>query len=194
MATQPETMFETADDQAVDEMDRQAKLREAMTGVIGRLGKLADERVSDRSPIEQRWLLDIRQYHGRLDPATEAAIKASPEKSRAIINMTGPRRGPGRRAWATSCSRPTTRIGASARRRSPSSPSAPSKPPRRPRPSMPKPRAWSTSTTAMSRPAPRPCRPARRWRRPRELGEPSARLRGGRAEGPRRDGRRQARV
>jgi hypothetical protein len=96
MATQPETMFETADDQAVDEMDRQAKLREAMTGVIGRLGKLADQRVSDRSSIEQRWLLDIRQYHGRLDPATEAAIKASPEKSRAIINMTGPKT----RAWS----------------------------------------------------------------------------------------------
>jgi hypothetical protein len=92
MATQPRgEMFETPRDQAEAELDEKEKLQAAFSGVISRLSQLANDRVQDRSPIEQRWLLDLRQYHGRFDEATEAALRQTPEKSRAIINMTRPK-------------------------------------------------------------------------------------------------------
>jgi hypothetical protein len=100
MATQPQPVDHSpfAEEPTQDEADLAAKekLNAAFQGVLDRLQRLANKRVSDRSPIEQRWLLDLRQYHGRFDEATEAALRATPEKSRAIINMTRPKT----KAWA----------------------------------------------------------------------------------------------
>jgi hypothetical protein len=97
MATKPkDNPFDTADDPAIAEMDARAKLQEAFGGILTRLSTLADKRVQDRSMIEQRWLMDLRQYHGRFDEKTEEALRQTPEKSRAIINMTRPKT----KAWA----------------------------------------------------------------------------------------------
>jgi hypothetical protein len=94
MATKPQAVEDSpfgADDPTTAELAAQEKLQAAFGGILTRLQRLADKRVSDRSPIEQRWLEDIRQYHGRFDDATEAALRATPGKSRAIINMTRPK-------------------------------------------------------------------------------------------------------
>jgi hypothetical protein len=120
------------------------------------------------------------------------ARQATPEKSRAIINMTRPKTKAWSRASATCCSRPTTRTGASARRRFPSSPRRRSSRRRRPRPSTssradgrhPQPRP-AAGTETMPPGAPLAARRA-------DLGAAGARPRAGRAGGPRRDGRRQA--
>jgi hypothetical protein len=101
-----------------------------------------------------------RQYHGRFDAATEAALKLTPEKSRAIINMTRPKT----KAWAARLSdllfpaddknwgvspTPVPELTDKAKEAAAAAEAKHAKP-----------RRWWTSTTATSRPAPRPCRPA----------------------------------
>lgn len=53
------------------------RLRDALTGIADRLQGLVTDQVSKRHPIEQRWLADLRQYHGRYDPKTEARLNAN---------------------------------------------------------------------------------------------------------------------
>lgn len=89
-------VYEAPEDQAEADLKKQELLNAALAGVIDRLGTLANTRVQKRGPIEQRWLQDLRQYHGRFDDKTEAALKKTPEKSRAIINMTRPKT----KAWS----------------------------------------------------------------------------------------------
>lgn len=48
----------------------------------------ANEAVSKRATLEQRWIEDLQQYEGRYDAAAEAAIKADPTKSGVFVNLT----------------------------------------------------------------------------------------------------------
>jgi hypothetical protein len=51
---------------------------------------MALEQVSKKASIEERWLEDLRQYHGRYDAATEATLNEN-KKSRLYVNMTRPK-------------------------------------------------------------------------------------------------------
>lgn len=63
------------------------QLREAMRGIIGNLQREADNRVGKRKPVEDRWIEDLRQYHGRYtDDITQDLKKA--KKSSVFINQT----------------------------------------------------------------------------------------------------------
>jgi hypothetical protein len=52
-----------------------------------RLEALADEQVRKRAQIEDRWLEDLRQYHGQNPPDEESAL-AKGRKSRVFVNIT----------------------------------------------------------------------------------------------------------
>lgn len=66
------------------------QLRTRLTTIVQRLQKEADNRVGQRDPIEQRWLDDLRQYHGKNDPTTEKRLREG-RKSRVFINQTRPK-------------------------------------------------------------------------------------------------------
>lgn len=55
-------------------------------GIVNRLLALANEQVRQKTKIEQRWLEDLRAYHGRYDIVTEAKLEDA-KRSRAFINL-----------------------------------------------------------------------------------------------------------
>lgn len=59
----------------------------ALTGVIVKLQGLADQQVQLKQTIEQRWLDDLRQFHGRYSVKLEADL-AKAEKSSLFVNLT----------------------------------------------------------------------------------------------------------
>lgn len=66
------------------------RLRESLMAIVGRLEREVDRRIGARQEIEQRWLRDIAQYHGRYDLPTLKNLSAA-EKSQIFINQTGPK-------------------------------------------------------------------------------------------------------
>lgn len=72
----------------VSDEQRRADLEAALSGIVSTLQGLADAQVLKKDIIEQRWLEDLRQFHGRYDELTEKALAASPNKSRLFVNMT----------------------------------------------------------------------------------------------------------
>ncbi len=69
---------------------RREVMKQRLDALVGRLTTLAQEQVSKKVSIEERWLEDLRQYHGRYDPATEATLNEN-KKSRLYVNMTRPK-------------------------------------------------------------------------------------------------------
>tara|TARA_Y100000310_G_scaffold281922_1_gene302758 strand:- start:1752 stop:3893 length:2142 start_codon:yes stop_codon:yes gene_type:complete len=61
--------------------------QEGVSMLVTRLGRLASEQAQQKSLIEDRWVVDLRQYHGRYDPGVEEALKKD-QKSRLFINET----------------------------------------------------------------------------------------------------------
>lgn len=55
-----------------------------------RMRKTAADLVAQRAPIEQRWIDDLRQYHGRYKTEQEASQKKS-KRSKAFNNVTRPK-------------------------------------------------------------------------------------------------------
>ena len=55
--------------------------------MAGRLEALAAEQVSKKTQIEERWIKDLRQYHGRYESDVESALLQE-KKSRLFINET----------------------------------------------------------------------------------------------------------
>jgi hypothetical protein len=96
MATNPDELTPFDEDPEAAAQAAEQRLIEAGQIVVARLSALARQRVSDRSLIERRWLLDERQYHGCFHDTQEAALANTPEKSAAIINMTRPKT----KAWS----------------------------------------------------------------------------------------------
>ena len=62
----------------------------AVAAICDRLDKEALEQVGKKSSIEQRWIQDLRQYHGRYEPGTEAALDAA-KQSKVFANLTRPK-------------------------------------------------------------------------------------------------------
>ncbi len=69
---------------------RNERNRQRMDALVARLTTLAQEQVSKKNWIEERWLNDLRQYHGRYDAATEATLNEN-KRSRLYANMTRPK-------------------------------------------------------------------------------------------------------
>lgn len=59
----------------------------AMRAIAGRLESVVNDRVSQRQPLEQRWIEDLEQLHGRYDQTTLAKL-ISDERSRLFMNRT----------------------------------------------------------------------------------------------------------
>lgn len=77
---------EAFEDEETDAARRMA-LKGKMEGLVGRLTTLAIEQTRKKSSIEDRWLEDLRQYHGRYNQKTENNLRAV-DKSRLFVNMT----------------------------------------------------------------------------------------------------------
>ena len=58
--------------------------------IVQELEKEADRRVQRRSSEEERWLEDLRQYHGRYDSDTLARLKRA-GRSTVFVNLTRPK-------------------------------------------------------------------------------------------------------
>lgn len=69
------------------EEEKEQRLREALGAVVNRLDRLALEQVQAKNEIEERWLLDLRQYHGRYDADTEKKLKES-KRSKLFVGLT----------------------------------------------------------------------------------------------------------
>lgn len=65
-------------------------LENRLKAIIGRLETEAKNRVGKRKDIEDRWIEDLLQYHGRYDSKTEQDLETS-RKSRLFINLTRPK-------------------------------------------------------------------------------------------------------
>lgn len=63
-------------------------LQAAMLAFIGELDGLARRRVNQKNCIEQRWIEDLLQYHGRYDQTTQARLDEAKTKSKVYINKT----------------------------------------------------------------------------------------------------------
>ncbi len=69
---------------------RREVMKQRLDALVGRLTTLAQEQVSKKVSIEERWLEDLRQHHGRYDASTEATLNEN-KKSRLYVNMTRPK-------------------------------------------------------------------------------------------------------
>ncbi len=69
---------------------RREVMKQRLEALVGRLTTMALEQVSKKAPIEERWLEDLRQYHGRYDASTEATLNEN-KKSRLYVNLTRPK-------------------------------------------------------------------------------------------------------
>jgi hypothetical protein len=76
--------------QAGSEAVQKEKLQAKMQAVVARLESEATRRVGLRQNIEQRWIEDLEQFHGRYDPKTEKNLKDN-KKSQLFINLTRPK-------------------------------------------------------------------------------------------------------
>lgn len=79
----------------MDDTDRAAKraqawqdIQNACAAVVNQLGQDISDRMMRRKPIEERWLEDLRQFHGRYDTSVDEALKADKERSAVFINIT----------------------------------------------------------------------------------------------------------
>lgn len=72
------------------------KIQDAVEPLIAELNKRIADRITRRKPIEERWIEDLRQYHGIYDNDVENALRSDKERSQLFINITRPKT----RAWA----------------------------------------------------------------------------------------------
>ena len=88
---EPEIEIEIEEAETVEEPQEPSdEIREAVKVFVHRLQRLADRRVVQREPIEERWIEDLLQYHGRYDHATAAKMKDD-NQSKLFVNVTGPK-------------------------------------------------------------------------------------------------------
>jgi len=77
---------EMTDDIEAQEAERQA-LEEKLSGLGGKLQNLAQEQVAKRQMVEQRWLEDLRQYHGEYTADEKSRMQAN-GSSQVYVNIT----------------------------------------------------------------------------------------------------------
>ena len=75
---------------AQDVKTDQGDLKAMLAAIVQELDREAEERVMKRTLIEQRWLEDLRQFHGRYDEKTISELQIA-KKSQLFINQTRPK-------------------------------------------------------------------------------------------------------
>lgn len=75
-------------DEEVFEQEAPIDIEDQCRSIVDRLSTLAQEQVTSKNFIEERWLENMRAYHGFYDPSTETALKDA-KQSRAFIKITG---------------------------------------------------------------------------------------------------------
>ena len=73
--------------QSPQEEEYELEIAERLHTFASRLNRLASEQVAKRNQIEQRWLEDIRQYHGEYD-VQEQALLSKQKGSEVFVNIT----------------------------------------------------------------------------------------------------------
>lgn len=68
--------------------EEEAEILDKLNAIGDRLQGMVLAQVAQRAEIEDRWLEDLRQYNGRYDPDTEAALRDDKKKSRIFVNKT----------------------------------------------------------------------------------------------------------
>jgi hypothetical protein len=67
-----------------------AKLKESVKGIVHELEAEATRRIGLRQPLEERWIEDLEQYHGRYPTRTRKALVEN-QQSQVFLNMTRPK-------------------------------------------------------------------------------------------------------
>lgn len=70
-----------------DENDEQAHIADTLQALGGRLSALAEEQVRNRQRLEQRWLADLRQVHGKITADEEERLRKA-NKSKLVVNIS----------------------------------------------------------------------------------------------------------
>lgn len=65
----------------------ESEIQDRLSGLVDRLQKLADDQVQRKSHVEQRWIENLRAFHGRYNEQTEEGLKEN-QKSRAFVKIT----------------------------------------------------------------------------------------------------------
>ena len=81
--------YETPPDDENYESDETSRVRleEKMNVIVGSLDTLAQEQVRKKTNIENRWLLDLTQFHGKYDADMQSKLKDA-GKSSIFVNYT----------------------------------------------------------------------------------------------------------
>lgn len=66
------------------------RLKQAVAALVARLDREASDRVSKRSKLEEEWIADLEQFHGRYDAVTMKRL-IDAESSRVFMNYTRPK-------------------------------------------------------------------------------------------------------
>lgn len=82
--------------QSDDKQREWQKIQDAAQPIIQELNKRIADRITRRRPIEERWLEDLRQYHGIYEGTTRNALHNDDERSKLFINITRPKT----RSWS----------------------------------------------------------------------------------------------
>jgi len=92
MATRAHEITEAPQEQRSerDREDEQERLRQGLRSIVSMLAMDAEDRVSKRNLIEQRWLQDLRQYNSEYETDVLQDIKKA-DKSELFINQTRPK-------------------------------------------------------------------------------------------------------
>lgn len=79
-----------APEEGEDGAENKVPLEVQLSAIIGALQKEADQRTGKRQLVEQRWLDDLKQYHGRYDDGILKDL-AQNKRSQLFINQTRPK-------------------------------------------------------------------------------------------------------
>jgi hypothetical protein len=77
------------EDEAAEASERE-KMAERLEAFVASLESEARTRVERRLPVEQRWLMDLRQYHGQYEPDVLERLRKA-EGSQVFQNLTRPK-------------------------------------------------------------------------------------------------------
>ena len=66
---------------------RRREYEDKFASIVTRLQSLADDQVRRKAVVEQRWLEDLRNFHGRYEEGTDRALRDA-KRSRAFVKVT----------------------------------------------------------------------------------------------------------
>lgn len=91
MATNPLVLMDDQTNQADERRRQWQEIQDAAAPLVQELQQRIADRLMKRKPIEERWLEDLRQYHGEYDDSVDRALEADKQRSAVFINITRPK-------------------------------------------------------------------------------------------------------